>query len=231
MVDQVKQEEVKLPDAETLLEGKEEEVVETKKEPSPEEQIAMDSGWVPKDQWKGDPDAWRPAKEFNERGELFNRIKDQTRQLNELKQAVNFLTEGQKNQYIAGFNEAMNKLKAQRNAALEQGDLVAAAKIDDKLDEVKEQAKEAKQAVQTAQVAPGPSDTYKSWHVRNQWYMQDKILTRVADAIGATFKEENPAATEAEMLSYVSKEIKKEYPSKFQTAPQPDGELTSNVQS
>ena len=29
---------------------------------------ARKQGWVPEDEWKGDPDKWRPAEEFVERG-------------------------------------------------------------------------------------------------------------------------------------------------------------------
>jgi hypothetical protein len=52
-------------------------------------------------------------------------------------------------------------------------------------------------------------------------------MTHFADAVGLAFKEENPDATEAEMLRHVSQEVKESFPSKFQgvrAAPSPDGE-------
>ena len=45
------------------------------------EDKALDKGWRPEDEWTGEPDQWRPAKEFLDRGELMDRISDQTRQL------------------------------------------------------------------------------------------------------------------------------------------------------
>jgi hypothetical protein len=45
------------------------------------EQRASSRGWVPKDEWDGDPEEWRPAKEFIDRGELFKKIEDKIEQL------------------------------------------------------------------------------------------------------------------------------------------------------
>ena len=33
---------------------------------------AREQGWKPKEGYEGDPEKWRPAKEFVERGELFS---------------------------------------------------------------------------------------------------------------------------------------------------------------
>ena len=43
------------------------------------EQRASAEGWVPKEEWTGDPAQWRPAKEFLDRGELFKKIEEQVR--------------------------------------------------------------------------------------------------------------------------------------------------------
>ena len=190
------------------------------------EHLAMESGWVPKDQWKGNPDDWRPAKEFNDRGEFFKRIDRLEHQNKELKNAMTFLTEQQKKTYMNGFNEAIKKLREQRDTALMEGDNLQAQRINDKIEDVKEQAKEARTVAVTPKPAYEPSTTYQSWAAKNSWYTQDKVLTRYAEAVGASFKEENPTSTEAEMLRHVEMEVKREFPKKFQPAgaPQPDGE-------
>lgn len=190
------------------------------------EKIAMESGWVPKDQWKGDPDSWRPAKEFNDRGEFFKRIDRLEHKNKELQQAMTFLTQQQKQSYLNGYNEAIKRLRLQRDEALESGDNLQAARISDKIEEVKEQAQVARaQAVQPAPVIE-PSETYKSWASKNAWYTQDKVLTKYAEAIGATFKEEHPSSTESEMLRHVEMEVKREFPHKFgpKGPPSPEGD-------
>ena len=201
---------------------------QTPQEPqlSEAENLAMENGWVPKDQWKGDPDSWRPAKEFNDRGEFFKRIDRLEHKNKELQQAMTFLTQQQKQSYLNGFNEAIKRLRVQRDEALESGDNLQAARISDRIDEVKEQAQVAnRQAVQPAPTAIEPSETYKGWATKNSWYTQDKVLTKYAEAVGATFKEENPSSTEGEMLRHVEMEVKREFPQKFgpKGPPSPEG--------
>ena len=52
------------------------------------EQRALDQGWVPQDEWQGDPDDWRPAKEFIDRGELFRKIDELKNENKRIKQGV-----------------------------------------------------------------------------------------------------------------------------------------------
>ena len=207
-------------------------VVEPEKQPeapvlSESEQLAMENGWVPKEQWKGDPDAWRPAKEFNDRGEFFKRIDRLEHKNQELQKAMTFLTDQQKRQYLAGFQEAIKQLRQKRDQALEDGDSLQAARISDKIDEVKDQAQVAqRQQVQQAPPTIEPSETYKSWATKNSWYTQDKVLTRYAEATGATYKDEHPNSTESEMLRHVEMEVKREFPNKFgpKGPPSPEGD-------
>ena len=96
-------EEVVIPSKDELLtigeEGGEEGIEEQVPEISPEEERARSGGWVPKTEWKGDPNEWRSAKEFNERGEIFATMRDLRKQNSEVKQALQFLTNQQKAQY------------------------------------------------------------------------------------------------------------------------------------
>lgn len=194
-----------------------------------DEQLAMASGWMPKDQWKGDPDAWRSAKDFNERGELFERIKQQSRDIQNLKQAMTFLTDQHKRQYIVGYNEAITNLKAKRDAALEDGDLVQAQRLNDKIDDVKDTLKQAKDTPVTSTTTVQPTQEFVTWKGRNSWYMDNKTMTAVADAVGHAFFAENPGTTEMAMLNHVTKEVRKRFPEKFSTGapPSPDGEGTN----
>ena len=215
---------VKIPDKEELLEEGKQEGEEVVVEYSEQEQKAMDDGWVPKDQWKGNPDDWRPAKEFNDRGELFTRIKSQSKELQEIKEAMSFLTKQNKDRYLAGVNDTLAQLKEARRSALEDGNIVAAEEIRDKMDEVKEQARAAT-ATQVVPKPVGPTATFEKWHEKNEWYMKDDDLTAVADKKGLNFKKNNPESSEADMLAFVSKEVQKVFPDKFpsRSPPSPNG--------
>ena len=59
----------------------------------PYESEAREQGWKPKEEYEGDPEKWRPAKEFVERGELFGKIDVLGRELKETKKALKLLQE------------------------------------------------------------------------------------------------------------------------------------------
>lgn len=227
MSDTQEQTPVVLPDTEVVQDNTEQVVDQTPQELTPNEERAMRDGWVPKDQWKGDPDDWRPAKEFNERGEFFNHIKEQKKRIDELQRATVFLTEQSKRQYMQGFKEAIDQLRARRDAALADGDSLQAARIGDQIDDVKERAKvAAATVVQPTVEGPTETEVYKAWHRQNPWYKQDRALTRLAEALGAEYHSANPSSSEQDMLEYVAKELKRDYPDKFgrvRGAPSPDG--------
>jgi len=224
-------EESKVPTKEEILgeeeEQKEESVAEKEAAPEydPEEDIARQSGWVPKDEWKGRKEDWRPAKEFNERGELFTRIKSQSKELSDMKNAVNMLVSQQSKQYLKGFEDAVASLKQQRAAAVADGDLEAVVKISDAIDEVKEKHQEA-QKVARPSAPVGPTDTFKEWHTKNTWYMKDKDLSEHAEDVGEIYKKRNPNSSEADMLEHVARAVRKEFPNKFRqkAPPSPDGD-------
>ena len=54
----------------------------------PEHEVAArEKGWRPKDEWEGDPDDWRPAKQFLEWGEMRSTIKNQNTQIKGMKKS------------------------------------------------------------------------------------------------------------------------------------------------
>ena len=217
-----------------VVEEVKKEEVPIEHEYSPIEKQAMGRGWKPKDQWEGDPDEWRSAKEHVERGEMIGKIIAQGRELEDLKRAVNFMTDNQRKQFNAGYAKAIEETKARRDAAAEEGDLKAVNQLNDKITDLKEQASQVRaQTVQQLQPnIPAPSLDFQRWHGDNTWYGSDKRLTRYADAVGIEFKEENPRSSEVEMLIHVENEVKKEFKHKFQPThvPNPDGDGRSSRQ-
>jgi len=59
----------------------------------PYESEAREQGWKPQDEYEGDPNKWRPAKEFVERGELFGKIDSLGKELKETRKALKMLQE------------------------------------------------------------------------------------------------------------------------------------------
>lgn len=219
-------EKAEIPTKEELLEGGAVEETPQKAEYTDLEKRAMSRGWKPKDQWEGDPEDWRSAREHVERGEMIGKIMSQDRELGDLKKAVQFMTEQHRKEFVKGYQKAVEELKAQRDAALEDGNLRVVQQLNDKIGEVKEQFQEVRRSAEVRPPQePVVSDDFRRWNADNNWYGQDKVLTRYADSVGVAFKEENRNSTELEMLAHVAEVVKRDMKHKFQPdhAPNPDG--------
>ena len=147
------------------------------------EQKAAEQGWVPQDQWEGDPEQWRPAKEFLDRGELFKKIEDQNRTIKEFKRALEDLKGHHAKTRDVEYKRALETLKAQKVQAIEEGDAQSVVKLDDQIDLVKEEQR--KLATQAQE--PSPSELnpeFVNWVDRNKWYERDENMKIFADALG-----------------------------------------------
>ena len=150
--EEVVEEEVKTSEEKVETKNKEdlavdEDVIEDEEddEVDPAEELASSGGWVPQDQWKGDPKDWVDAREFNYRGELMKRIQSQSSQIHAqmaetegLKDALKVL--GEHNRTIAEkeYKKAVTDLKKQRREALKEEEFDLADELEEQLEEIKE---------------------------------------------------------------------------------------------
>ena len=190
-------------------------------ESTPIEDKALDKGWRPEDEWTGEPDQWRPAKEFLDRGELMDRISDQTRQLRgqkgELETIKTALKEmGDHNSKIAEkeYDKAMRDLKSLKVQALEIDDYERIVDVDEQIQELKETKKEP---VEEKKTTPEMHPDIEVWMKDNQWYGRDVIMRGAADSISQEYMNMNPGAMDnpKEVLKYVEEVMREEFPHKF----------------
>jgi len=175
---------------------------------------AMDSGWVPQDQWEGDPDQWRPAKEFVDRGDLFKKIDDQNRTVKELKRALDDMKRHHGQVRETEYARALTTLKAQKQIALEEGNAAEVVNLDDKIDLVREEQKALKQDnSEQPQQDNSPAPEFTNWVDRNKWYESNQPMRAYADALGRdlAYKGMQPSA----VLKEVERLVKMEFPNKF----------------
>lgn len=175
------------------------------------EQKASEQGWVPQDQWDGEPESWRPAREFLDRGELFKKIEDQGRTIKELKRSQSDLTKHYEKRIEVEYRRALNELKSQKKAALVEGDADAVIDIDDQISDLKE--------AQRAATLPTPPEPvthpiFESWLQRNGWYETNEAMRSYADRVGNKFGASGMSPTE--VLAEVEKAVKKEFAHKFE---------------
>lgn len=183
---------------------------------SPLEEKALEQGWVPQDEWEGDPDEWVPAKEFVYRGELMGRIKSQTRamraqqeQINQLSVALNELGEINKNIAKVEYEKAVSALKKDKARALEEDEFDKVVEIDEQLAELKNKVNVASSTKQeTARNQEEVHPDVANWLEQNPWYKEDEELRDQADSFALLIKSKNPEWSPGDVLEQVDKKMK-----------------------
>lgn len=172
------------------------------------EDLAKEQGWVPKEEWQGEPHKWVPADEYIRRGELFEKIDSLKSQLYHLKKDFNSLAEHHKNVAKIEYDKALKELKEQRQVAAKEGDTEAVVEISEKIEELKEQKPQA-------QPEPVTTPEYETWVAQNRWYVDDADLHSQADVLAHSYLSKNPNAAQKDLFEHVTKQIKKLNPEKF----------------
>lgn len=185
------------------------------------EQKATELGWVEKSEWKGDPDKWRPAEEFVERGEKILPIvkKELEKTKAELKIALSLnqqeierikqdAYEKAKSEYLARV-----RLIDQKEAeAFKAGDGEAYA-------EIKRVRENIKPPEPPKPAAPQVDVVFEDWKSKNAWYQTDPELTDAADIISHKIVAERGGKVtdqdRPELLKEMEKRVKASHPHKF----------------
>lgn len=182
-------------------------------EASPVQEEALSQGWVPKDEYEGDPDRWVDAGEFVRRGELFRKIESQSKELKDVRKALSELAKHNSKIREVEYARAIEGLKAQKKEALSEGDADRVVDLDDKIDLVKDQQKQFhSQQVQEA-IPQEVHPELKNWINDNGWYETNKAMRGWADARGTELAEEGKSPRE--VLKALEKEVKDRFKEKF----------------
>lgn len=174
------------------------------------EQKALDQGWRPKDEWDGEPDQWRSAREFLDRGELFKKIDEQNRIIKQTRSDFEDLAKHYSKVQKVEYERALATLKAQKKEALQEGDADAVVNIDDQIADVKAQMKA--EAEKPSQVPAQLNPIFVAWQERNGWYTANEAMRAYADRVGNSLIGQPPE----EILAEVERRVKKEFAHKFE---------------
>lgn len=225
-------EEKKVEDNKVVIEqnddAKQEVTQEAQSNPLVERATAL--GWMPKEEWieaGHDEDDWKPAKTFIEVGELIGKVRNQSKELQETKQALVFVSTKNKEVYEKGYKAAITELRTQKRAALAEGDLVKADELEEKIDATKVELEQIK-ATPAVPKTNAPDPEHLAWLQENPWY-NDPIMARFTDSLAIEYiRANNGQVTPADVRDFVTKEVKREFahkfPQKLKGAPNPDGE-------
>jgi hypothetical protein len=186
------------------------------------EDIAVQGGWKPEDDWEGSEGEWIDARTFNMRGELMDRIKSQTSQLRgqerkitRLEGSMEQLADHNRKMDEVAYKKALNELKGLKRDALDMADHDQVMEIDDRIDDLKTIQKGADTAPQQEGQEVNPE--VAEWIESNSWYKDDVTLRGAADALTMEMVQAFPElrGNPSAVLDKVAKRLKDEFPAKF----------------
>jgi hypothetical protein len=173
---------------------------------------AVSQGWVPREEFSGEEDEFIDAAEFVRRGELFQKIESQSKEMKHLRAAMNELAKHNARVREVEYKRAVDDLKRQKKEALSEGDSDRVVEIDDQIDLVKDQQKLLQQE-QVRQVVPEQVDpAFSNWVAKNSWYETNPEMRKFADRLGTVLAQD---MSPTDVLKEVEKEVKQRYADKF----------------
>jgi hypothetical protein len=196
-----------MADEEVVGLGEQKEVVV----PNPSEEKARTQGWVPKEEFRGDPEKWVDAQTFVERGEkiipiLKERNDHLFKEVKEVKDSVKEIKEFYAKSEERAYQKALRELEQRKLEAVENADVESYRAAESERAEL-----EKSKPVVTAQPQEPPE--MAAFRGNNSWYGTDPEMTTEADALGAAYI--NQGIPYGQMLERVANRIKKLYPEKF----------------
>jgi hypothetical protein len=175
---------------------------------------AKGMGWVPKEEFRGDPERWTEADKFVERGEnilpiVKERLDHVIKENQELKASFKEFNDYHKKTAEREFNRAVQTLEQRKLEAVQDGNVTDYQQIEL---EQRELLKERPATVQPRNAAPPEFDQFTK---ENDWYTTDPEMKAYADNMGVFIANTKNLAY-GDILKEVRKEVETRYPHKFQ---------------
>lgn len=171
---------------------------------------ARESGWVPESEYTGDKNKWVDAAEFVRRGPLFKKIDSQSREIKAMRQAIADIQALHEKSREAEYKKALAEVRAEKKAALLDGDADAVIEADEKLDMLREAQRETPRPTEAAGEA---HPEFVAWVSKNTWYESHKGMKAFADTVGAEYRAQGMSPSE--VLKAVERDVRKEFPNRF----------------
>ncbi len=176
--------------------------VEQDETPEPIINLASEMGWVPKDQYRGDPERWKPADQFIKAGrDIQQSTARELRSMREQMERLGGVTTQIVQDKVA---ERDAYWRSQFNQAVEEGDTDRANKLID-------------QRPSAPVVQDGPPPETREWIAKHEWFTKDPLAQARAVEICERLKH----LPVAEQLAQAERGIRKEFPEHFASQAKP----------
>lgn len=192
---------------------------------------ARKRGWVPKEEYRGAEDDWKPAKEWLDHGETEKqRLKKENAELQErlsaneatlketkdtLEQFKGFYNKAEKRAY----DKALKDLKAKQREAVKDGDEEAFAAAEKEIDALDKEVKEAAKPKTNGQEPPEHPD-FKAWTADNPWYTgTDRVnleMRKYCDDMAEYVADAHPSLKGRAFFDKMTGLVKEKFPDQFE---------------
>lgn len=197
------------------------------------EKNARHFGWVPKEEFRGNPDTWVDAETFEKRGKEINpilranneRLKKElevreekhNKELAELRAATEEFKSFQKESFERKqkqLQDELQSLKDQRKEALRDNDADLVIELEDRIDVIKEE--QSKKPEKVAEVPKAETvildPSLSEWMGNNEWFGVDVENTEIVNALGATIRRQFPNLQGKDFLAKLDERIEARLP-------------------
>lgn len=192
---------------------------------------------------------WRPegvegkravtAAEFVDRQQFFDKIRKQSKEIKELREAFNLQKQADNQARKIQIEKLEQKLRAERKQAIEDNDGERFDEIDEELANLKSEKSELDNApvVDETAIKEEAQRNFQNWLQDNSWYKEDFEMAQTADKYGEWYARNNPDGyTPEEFYSAINNHVKKKFPEYFgvntkRTKPAPVSKSTRGVES
>lgn len=190
---------------------------EAKPGPSADEEEARRRGWVPKEEWKGAPEAWKPADKWLDYGD--SAIRRLQRELLEVKANSARMQAQMVREQHAAIEKAIRDTEARIAQADAEGNITEALKAERERTELQQTASELRRGQQAPEVVPGRDpNLWVRWQAENPWFSDEGRDANSAAAIAYGKAREAEGVPYDAMLREVSERFG---PKKAPVAPAP----------
>lgn len=195
------------------------------------EERAKAQGWRDKDEFTGNPDDWRPAEEFLERGEKilpilqerFGKLEkdfaDKADQLDKVTGKLSKFADFHKGTYKRAYENAKRDIERRMAQAEQDQDFAGFKQATDDLAQVEQDIQQIDTEPEAAEDQPVPE--FFDFKKANSWYDSDMPMTVYANYIAEQLVGADGINSNSEYYARIEQEVKRQFPHKFTGAAAP----------
>lgn len=198
---------------------------------------ARKQGWVPKDEFHGAEDDWKPAEEWlahgeterqrlrREKAELEERFAAQDATLRQTQKTLEEFKGYHERVEQRAYDRALKDLKAKQRDAVEAGDTEAYDAAEKEIKELDKDVRDAKPKG-NGQDQPAEHPDFVAWKAQNSWYTgsgsKNLRMRKFCDDMAEYVAEANPGLKGRAFFDKMTELVKEEFPEQFEN-PRRDG--------